>query len=67
MTYVLVIFFSLMSHPQPPSWHATREACEAQAVVELTHYELTGRAVAWAACQPVRMPTLRPVDGKIER
>lgn len=54
--YALVILLSLdaPAHP-PPSWHGTRAECEAHAAVRVHHYELTGRAVSWVACQRVRM------------
>ena len=54
--YALMIVLSLdaPAHPEP-SWHATREACQAHAAVRVTHYEMTARPVAWTACQRVRM------------
>ena len=54
--YALVILLSLdaPAHPEP-TWHATRAECEAHAPVRVLHYELTGRPVAWVACQRVRM------------
>lgn len=56
IAYALVILLSLdaPAHPEP-SWHATREACEAHAAVRVMHMELTGRPVSWVACQRVRM------------
>lgn len=51
--------------PPVPSWHATREDCEAHIAVRAFHYEVTGRPVAWVGCQMVRMP--RAIRGEIVR
>jgi hypothetical protein len=56
IAYALMIVLSLdaPAHPEP-TWHATREECQAHAAVRVTHYEMTARPVAWARCQRVRM------------
>ena len=51
---MIVLTFDAPAHP-PPTWHGTREACERHAAVRALHMELTGRPVAWVACQRVRM------------
>jgi hypothetical protein len=51
----------------PVSWHESAEACERQAAVELTHLALTGRDVASALCQQVRMPALKAPSGELVR
>jgi hypothetical protein len=58
IAYALMIVLSMdaAAHPEP-TWHATREACEAHAAVRVFHYETTARPVAWVACQRVRMGT----------
>jgi hypothetical protein len=57
IAYALMVFLSLdaRAHPEP-SWHGTRAECEAHAAVRVWHYETQGRAVAWVACQRVRLP-----------
>jgi hypothetical protein len=67
MIYALLVILTFDATPPPPSWHATREACERQAAVEVTHYELTARPVALAQCQRVRAVTMRPVTGEALR
>lgn len=55
--WALTIVLSMEARAHPvPSWHATRERCEAQAALEVAHLEMTGRPVAWAGCQRIRIP-----------
>lgn len=53
---LLVVLTLDAQFPPPPSWHATRAECEAHAAVRAFHYEVTGRPVAHASCERVRMP-----------
>jgi hypothetical protein len=51
----------------PVTWHASRDACDQQRAVELTHLALTGRDVASAHCQRVAMPALKTATGELLR
>lgn len=56
MVWALIVILTFDNAiPPAPSWHATREDCEAHVAVRATHYELTGRPVSWVACQRVRI------------
>jgi len=56
MVWALIVILTFDNAiPPSPSWHATREDCEAHVAVRATHYELTGRPVSWVACQRVRI------------
>lgn len=57
MAWALMIILTFdTALPPPPSWHATRQDCEAHAAMRVYHYELTGRPVSWVGCQRVRLP-----------
>lgn len=53
---LLVVLTLDAQFPPAPSWHATRADCEQHAAMRVYHYETTGRPVAHASCERVRMP-----------
>ena len=57
ISWALLVVLTLDAQfPPPPSWHATRADCERHAELRVYHYETTGRPVAHASCERVRMP-----------
>lgn len=53
---LLVVLTLDAQFPPAPTWHATRAECEQHAAMRVYHYETTGRPVAHASCERVRMP-----------
>lgn len=56
--YTLILVFSFDTMPPAPMWFASAEDCRRAAPAILLHHELTGRPVAWSACQ--RVPRQSP-------
>lgn len=65
--FALVILVGDPTGLVPVTRHASQEACERQLAVEVLHHAATGRAVAHATCDAVRIPRLRPVTGEVLR
>lgn len=53
---LLVVLTLDAQFPPPPTWHATLADCQRHAELRVYHYETTGRPVAHASCERVRMP-----------
>lgn len=57
VSWALLVVLTLDAQfPPAPTWHATRAECEQHAAMRVYHYETTGRPVAHASCERVRMP-----------
>jgi hypothetical protein len=55
MSVWALVLVMTMGGPPIVSWHESERACMARARVEAFHAETTGRPVAHAICQRVRM------------
>ena len=62
--WALTIVLSMDARAHPvPTWHATQEECQRMATVRVAHLEMTGRQVAWAGCQRIRMVAAAREEG----
>lgn len=60
--WALIIILAGLAMPVPITWHASHDACHAQAAVELLHAAATGREVLHVECRSYVLPRVRPVD-----
>lgn len=57
----LLVILAGSPMPLPVTWHATHNACEQQAAVELLHAATNRREVLHVECRSYVMPRTRPI------